>query len=195
MVSSPSASQRTPTPITTWVGMRFSTSQMMRMISSVRATSTLISMMALITFSLRISVRMSPVLTSVIRVVMGLFFSNETPALARARDISWKSRKRAPMPGRPSSMVKPTWPMPTRSVTSLVFTSSVPRPETPVDSWGTRGSEKARRTTRGHSSWSGSKAVVGQTSGSGSKRTRKLARVRRTKRTVAGGSTSLLRPL
>ena len=30
----------TPTPITTWVGMRFSTSQMMLMISSVRDTGT-----------------------------------------------------------------------------------------------------------------------------------------------------------
>jgi len=67
--------------------------------------------------------------------------------------------------------------------------------ETPVDSWGTRGSEKARRTTRGHSSLSGSKAVVGQTSGSGSKRMRKLAKVRRTNRTVAGGSTSLAQPV
>src|ERR1700691_5654459 len=83
-------------------------------------------------------------------------------------------------------MVKPTSPTFTLPVTSLVFTSSVPRPSTPVDSWGTLGSENARRTTRGQVSSSGSKAAVGQTSGSGSKRMRKAAKTRRTVRTRVG---------
>ena len=43
-------------------------------------------------------------------------------------------------------MVKPTSPARTRPLTSLVLTSSVPRPSIPVDSCGTRGSENARRT-------------------------------------------------
>ena len=81
-------------------------------------------------------------------------------------------------------MVKPTSPTCTRPLTSLVFTSSVPRPSTPVDSCGTRGSENARRTTRGHASSSGSNAAVGQTSGSGSKRRRIIWNTLRMVRTM-----------
>ena len=78
---------------------------------------------------------------------------------------------------------------------SLVFTSSVPRPSTPVDSWGTRGSEKARRTTRGQVSSSGSNAAVGQTSGSGSKRSRIIWKILRTVRTIVGFRCSWLSPV
>ena len=82
--------------------------------------------------------------------VTGFFFSNATPAFASAQVIFWISWNHTPTPGRPNSIVKPTSPSLTRPLTSLVFTSSVPRPCTPVDSCGTRGSENARRTTRGH---------------------------------------------
>ena len=51
-----------------------------------------------------------------------------TPASASAQHIFWISRNQTPTPGRPNSMVKPTSPTFTRPLTSLVFTSSVPRP-------------------------------------------------------------------
>jgi len=73
-----------------------------------------------------------------------------------------------------------------RPLTSFVLTSSVPRPSTPVDSCGTRGSENARRTTRGQTSSSGSNAAVGQTSGSGSKRIRNREKSLRVVRTSVG---------
>ena len=62
----------------------------------------------------------------------------------------------------PNSMVKPTSPRFTRWVTSLVLTSSVPRPCTPVDSWVARGSENARLTTRGHCRFRARKRRLGR---------------------------------
>ena len=141
------------------------------------------------------SSRSVPVATSVISDVIGFFFSKSTPAWASAQHIFWMSRNQTPTPGRPNSMVKPTSPTLTRPVTSLVFTSSVPRPSTPVDSCGTRGSENARRTTRGQASSSGSNAAVGQTSGSGSKRRRIVWKTLRMVRTMVGFRCSWLRPL
>src|SRR5204863_109271 len=85
--------------------------------------------------------------------------------------------------------------MRTRPLMSLVLTSSVPRPSTPVDSCGTRGSENARRTTRGQASSSGSKAAVGQTSGSGSNRRRIIWKSFRMPRTIVGFMCSWLMPL
>ena len=58
----------------------FSISQTSRMISSVRSTGTLISTIADINFSPRMSSRSVPVLTSVISDVIGFFFSKCTPA-------------------------------------------------------------------------------------------------------------------
>ena len=98
------------------------------MISSVRSTGTLISTIADSTFSSRMSSRMVPVATSVISDVTGFFFSKATPAFASAQHIFWISRNRTPTPGRPNSMVNPTSPTFTRPLTSLVLTSSVPRP-------------------------------------------------------------------
>ena len=107
----------------------------------------------------------------VIRWVTGLLASNATPALASASVTVLMSRNRTDTVGRPNSMVKPASPTATRWVTSFVLTSSVPRPWMPVDSCGTSGSLKARRTMRGQLSSCGSIAAVGQTSGSGSNRT------------------------
>ena len=80
-LSSPSASQRVPTPSATTVSICFSTSHTSRMISSVRSTGTLISMIADITFSFMMSSRIVPVATSLISDVTGFFFSKLTPAL------------------------------------------------------------------------------------------------------------------
>ena len=136
-----------------------------------------------------------PLETSDISDVMGFFFSNATPARASTQAISWISRNHTPTPGRPNSMVNPTSPTFTRPLMSLVFTSSVPRPSTPVDSCGTRGSEKARRTTLGQTRSSGANAAVGQTSGSGSKRSRIIWNTLRIVRTSVGFRCSWLRPL
>ena len=98
------------------------------------------------------------------------------------------------MVGRPNSTVKPASPGPTRCVTSLVLTSSVPRPWTPVLSCGTMGSLNARLTIRGHSSSCSVMAAVGQTSGSGSKRQRSQLPILRTARTIVGLRCSVLMP-
>ena len=60
--------------------------------------------------------------------VTGFFSSNSIPIAARACVIFSISRKRTPTVGRPNSTTYPAWPRPMRFVTSLVFTSSVPRP-------------------------------------------------------------------
>src|SRR5450432_4051307 len=193
--SSPSGPQRVPTPRATTVSNSFSASQTSRTISSVRATGTLISTIADISFSPRMSSRSVPLPTSVISDVIGFRFSKDTPAAPSRQHICWISRIQTPTPGRPSSMVNPTSPTFTRPVMSFVLTSSVPRPSMPVDSCGTRGSENARRTTRGHTSSSGSKAAVGQTSGSGSNRTRIAWNIFRMSRTSVGFRCSWLSPL
>ena len=118
--------------------------------------------------------------------VTGFACSKCAPLAARARVTRSMSRKRAPIPGRPNSTVNPDSPGWTRPVTSFVLTSSVPRPATPVDSWGTIGSENARRTLRGQDSSVSVNAPVGQTSGSGSKRNRKRRATPRMARTTAG---------
>jgi hypothetical protein len=77
-----------PTPSATTVSTRFSTSHTSRTISSTRSTGTLISTMADMSFSLRMSSRRVPVGTSVISDVMGFRFSNVTPASASAQHMS-----------------------------------------------------------------------------------------------------------
>ena len=71
----------------TTVSMRFSTSQTRRTISSTRSTGTLISTIADISFSFRMSSRKVPVATSLISDVIGFFFSKATPASASAQHI------------------------------------------------------------------------------------------------------------
>jgi hypothetical protein len=58
------------------------------MISSVREIGTLISTMADISFSLRMSSRIVPVAGSFMSEVIGLRFSKATPAFASAQHIS-----------------------------------------------------------------------------------------------------------
>ena len=81
-VSSPCSSQRVPTPSATTVSTRFSTSQTRRMISSVRSTGTLISTIADISFSLRMSSRSVPV--------------GDVAHQRRDRDSSSRTRRRRP---------------------------------------------------------------------------------------------------
>ncbi len=154
-------------------------------ISSTRPKGTLSSTIADSTFSSRMSVRRFPRDRSAMSWVTGLFGSNSAPAFAKAAVMRSISRNHVPTPGRPNSTTKPASPAFTRWVTSLVLTSSVPRPWTP---------EKARLTTRGQVSSSGSNAAVGQTSGSGSNRSRIQPRTRRAERTKVGFRCSWLIP-
>ena len=193
-VSSPSGPQRVAAPTEMIVSESAAAASTSFITTGTWSRWTLISTMADRTRSPSRSSRIAPVATSLIRLVTGFFCSKCTPSSASRRVTRSMSAKLAVTPGRPNSTVIPHSPTETLPVTSFVLTSSVPRPWTPVASWETSGSLKARRTTRGHASSSGSIADVGQMSGSGSKRSRTQPSTRRMVRMSVGFSRSVLSP-